>query len=348
MIVTSNSQSMAARQSMIIERRRFEKGVRLCYKQPVMSETEAVPALKKWLVAARPWALPASTMPVLFGTSLAVVAGGAPFRLLRFLAAMAAMIVLHSAGNMLSDVFDFKRGLDREVTPLSGAVIRGWLSARQAARGAIVLFAAGSALGVWLAALSSPVLLAVGAAGVLVGAGYSFLKRWALGDLAVFLNFGILGGLGAWIVQAGALSWVPAVWTVPMAMLVAAILHANNWRDAGSDRARGVRSFASVVGDRGSLVYYGVLIFGPFAIVLALVLLPRTMDVPLPPLPWTFLLVFAGLPKALTLFGRGLRRRTPRHPMDFAVLDGATARYNLLYGLLSTAAVWLELIVRRL
>jgi len=312
-----------------------------------MNKDAPVPSAKKWLMAARPWSWPASTMPVLFGTSLAVVVGRAPFLPLRFLLAMAAMVILHSAANMLSDVFDFKRGLDREVTPLSGAVIRGWLSTRQTSRGSIILFAAGSALGVWLAVLSSPLLLAVGAAGLLVGAGYSILKCYALGDLAVFLNFGILGALGAWIVQTGHVSWIPVVWTVPMAMLVAAILHANNWRDASSDRARGVRSFASVVGDRGSLLYYGFLIFGPFAIVLALILLPRATAGPLPGLPWTFLLVFVALPRALALFGRGRRRHAPRHPMDFAVLDGVTAQYNLLFGLLSTAAVWLDLLARR-
>jgi 1,4-dihydroxy-2-naphthoate octaprenyltransferase len=313
-----------------------------------MDDSRPISPLKKWLIAARPWALPASTMPVLFGTSLAVVVGRAPFAPIRFLLALAGMVVLHSAGNMLSDAFDFRRGLDRDVTPLSGAIVRGWLTPRQVARGSIVLFAAGAALGVWLSFLSSLVLLWVGGAGLAIGAGYSFLKRYALGDLAVFLNFGILGGLGAWIVQAKAVSWIPAVWTVPMSLLVAAILHANNWRDAASDRERAVRSFASVVGDRGSLVYYGFLIFGPFAIVLVLILWPRLTAAAFPGLPWAFLLVFIALPRAIALFGRGRRRHTPRHPLDFAVLDGATAQYNLLFGLLSTAAVWLSLLVGRL
>lgn len=333
---------------MIVEGRPFEKRGRLCYKRPVMTDSARPSALKAWLIAGRPWSFPASTMPVLFGTSLAVVVGGAPFRPLRFLLAMAAMVVLHAASNMLSDAFDFKRGLDREATPLSGAVIRGWWTPRQGTRNAAAAFAGGAALGVILALLSSPALLAVGGVGVLIGAAYSGLKRFALGDLAVFLNFGILGGLGAWIVQTGSVSWVPVVWTVPTALLVAAILHANNWRDAASDRSLGVRSLASVLGDRGSLVYYGFLVFGPFAAVLGLMLGPRAGTGPLPPLPWTFLLVFAALPRALSLFGRGLRRRAPRRPADFAMLDGATARYNLVYGLLATAAVWLDLLARRL
>ena len=80
---------------------------------------ERVTILRKWLIAARPWALPASTMPVLFGTSLAIVIGGAQPDFTDFLAALLAMMTLHAAANMLSDVFDFKRGLDRDITPIS-------------------------------------------------------------------------------------------------------------------------------------------------------------------------------------------------------------------------------------
>src|SRR5512137_1302955 len=95
-----------------------------------MTDENASPSLlRRWIVAARPWALPASTMPVVFGTSLAVVIGGARLDVLRFVLALLAMIVLHSAANMLSDVFDYRRGLDRDVTPVSGAIARGWLSA---------------------------------------------------------------------------------------------------------------------------------------------------------------------------------------------------------------------------
>ncbi|HEX2695024.1 MAG TPA: prenyltransferase, partial [Acidobacteriota bacterium] len=225
-------------------------------------------AVGKWLVAARPWALPASTMPVIFGTSLTVVIGGARLDAFRFLLALLAMMILHSAANMLSDVFDFRHGLDTEITPVSGAIVRGWLSGRQVAAGSAVLFAVGIALGLWLVKLTGPVLFYVGAAGVAVGASYTVLKSRALGDLAVFLNFGILGSLGAWVVQTRSFSWLPVVWTVPMSMLVAAILHANNWRDSVSDSGRKVFTTAFLLGDRGSLAYYGLLLFGSMGLVL--------------------------------------------------------------------------------
>jgi len=305
-----------------------------------MKTTEKSPSsLRKWLVAARPWALPASTMPVIFGTSLAVAAGGARPDVLRFAGALLAMMILHSAANMLSDVHDFKHGLDTQVTPVSGAIVRGWLTGRQVVRGSAVLFAAGVALGLLLAAVTGWILLAIGAAGVLIGAGYTLLKAHALGDAAVFLNFGILGGLGAWIVQTKSFSWLPVVWTVPMAMLVSGILHANNWRDMVSDSERRVRTFAAVLGDRGSLRYYAVLLFGSHVLVLLFVGLPFLI-IGLPPLPWPCLVTLAALPEALKLWGRARRRHHPKAPLDFIILDGATARYNLHFGLLYTAGLW--------
>lgn len=298
--------------------------------------------MKRWLVAARPWALPASSMPVVFGTSLAWIIGGAPLSLPRFLWALVTMMILHTAANMLSDVFDDRRGLDRDVTPVSGAIVRGLLTGRRVLRGSLVLFAFGTASGLLLAHLTGTALLIVGALGVAIGASYTLLKACALGDLVVFLNFGLLGALGAWIVQTGSFSWLPVVWTVPMALLVPAILHANNWRDIRADTERRIVTVASLLGDRGSLVYYSLLLFFPFILSLALLAVPRLAAVGLRPMPPSFLLVLLSLPNAFKLMGRAVRRAAPRSPLDFVVLDGATARHNLVFGLLNTAAVLLS------
>jgi 1,4-dihydroxy-2-naphthoate octaprenyltransferase len=298
--------------------------------------------LKKWVIAGRPWALPASSIPVIFGTSLAVVIGRTPLAPFKFFIALLAMMILHTAANMLSDVFDSKRGLDRDVTPVSGVIVRGWLPAKSVAAGSAVLFVVGAGLGVALIAVTGRTLLLIGALGVAIGVFYSFLKYRAFGDLAVFLDFGILGSLGAWVVQTGTFSWIPALWAIPIAMLVAAILHANNWRDIVSDTERQVKTVASILGDAGSFVYYGFHLFGSMAIVLGFIIVPRLISRGLPAMPWTFGIVLLALPRALQLWGRARRRRNPRRPLDFIVLDGATAQYNLLFGLLSTAAVWLD------
>ncbi len=302
--------------------------------------------VRKWVIAGRPWSYPASTMPVVFGTSLAVVIGGAALSWLDFLLALAAIVILHSAANMTSDAFDFRRGLDRDVTPVSGAVVRGWLTPGQATAGGAGLFAAGSLIGLFLVSRTGWPLLIIGAVGLPIGIFYTFLKYRAFGDLAVFLDFGILGSLGAWTVQTGRLSWIPVIWSIPMAMLVSAILHANNWRDFISDTEKRVTTVAGLLGDSGSLRYYQALIFAPFLILLVLMLLPRALNGRLIPLPITFLIVLLAVPSALELSRRARLRRAPRRPLDFVILDGATANYNLLFGLLCTASLWLHLALR--
>ncbi|MBN1274535.1 MAG: prenyltransferase [Candidatus Aminicenantes bacterium] len=309
-------------------------------------QNQQVSPIKKWFIAARPWALPASTMPVIFGTSLAVVIGGAHLDFPRFLLALVAMVLIHSGANMLSDVFDFKRGLDRVVTPVSGALPRGWLSTRAVTIGAILLFIIGSGVGIVLFLMTGTVLLIIGAIGVVIGVFYTLLKYNAFGDLAVFLDFGILGSLGAWVVQTKSFSWIPVAWTVPMAMLVSAILHANNWRDINTDTEKNVRTMASTFGDRGSLLYYGFLIFGPYAVFLVLIFIPRLPGINMAAMPLTFFLAFAGLFQAGKLWGRAVRRKNPRHPLEFVILDGATSTYNLTLGLLCTAAVWLHFFLK--
>ncbi|MDD8030996.1 MAG: prenyltransferase [Acidobacteriota bacterium] len=296
---------------------------------------------EKWLIAARPWAWPASCIPVLFGSSLAATVGWVHLHLGLLLLSLMAMVILHSAANMLSDVIDWKRGLDVEVTPVSGAVVRGLLSSQQVLSGSIILFIIGSGLGIWLVFLRGILILKIGIAGVILGLAYPWLKAAALGDLVVLVNFGLLGSLGGWVVQTTQFSWLPVIWAVPQGMLIAAILHANNWRDSVNDRQKKVVTFSSLIGDRGSLVYYGILIFGSQLIMVGFVLVPRLFGLDFPSLPLGLLLVLLALPEAWKLYKKAGQRYNPAKPLDFITLDGATSRYNLLFGLLSVVGLWL-------
>lgn len=308
---------------------------------------ELIPRWKKWLIAARPWALPASAIPVALGTLLALSVGRSEFHPGRFGLALLAMVLLHFGANMLSDVFDYRRGLDTEVTPVSGAIVRQWLSAEEVMKGAILLFLLGSTLGIWLALMSHLGLLLIGLLGVAIGLNYHFLKAHALGDLAVFLNFGVLGSLGAWVVQTGKFSVWPALWAVPQALLVVAILHANNWRDSISDQEKRVVTVASLLGDHNSLVYYSFLLLAPFFLFLIYIFLPRFCLKEFPSLPLSLLLVLAALPGAFSLLRRARRRHHPRQPLEFIILDGATSKFNWVFGLLCLAGLGID-VVRRL
>ena len=316
-----------------------------------MTEETQISFFKKWWISLRPFSFPASTMPVVFGTVLAYVYGGEAFNVWYFLLAFFGMVFLHSGANVLNDIIDFKKGLDKVPAPVSGGVVRRIISIPEARVASILLFGVGTAMGIYLAYMTSWWLLLIGVPGLLIGIFYSLggtvaLKYHALGDLAVFLNFGTLGALGAWFVQAETFSWIPVIWSIPMSMLVIGILHANNWRDIASDREGNIYTIANMLGDKASLKYFGYLIFGPFFVVLALIVVPYFAFPNQPFMPFTFGIVILSLPMALKLWQKALNRKTPRNPIDFVALDGATAQFNLVFGLLCTVALVLEAVLR--
>lgn len=298
-------------------------------------------------IAMRPFSLPASVISVIFGGVIAVTVGGARLDLPLLVLATVGMALLHGGANVLNDVYDLRKGLDTRVLPVSGAVVRGLLSPAQALRLAAMLLIAGALIGLVIAAQVGWMIAALGAFGIAVGVLYSAtavgLKYRALGDLAVFVDFGCLGALGGWMTQAHAASWLPVLWSVPISLLVVGILHANNWRDIESDTARGCVTVASLLGDRGSATYYAFLVLAPFALVLLLILMPRLLDAGTP-MPAACAIALLALPLALRNLGRARRRAAPAHPLDFLTLDGATAQLELAFGVLCTLgallAVW--------
>ena len=305
----------------------------------------------KWRVATRPFALPASTMSVIFGTVLAATIGNARFNVTYFLAAFFGMACLHTGSNLLNDVFDFKKGIDTQVNPVSGAVVRGWITPRQALKGGLIFLGIGILMGLYLVSQVGLAIFWIGFIGVFIGVCYTWgplpLKFNALGDLAVFFNFGILGSLGAWTVQTGSLSWTPVIWAVPMSLLVVGILHANNWRDIAPDTGGGIQTVASALGDRRSESSYRFLLLFPFAFVLLVIILSWAAGLQ-HRMPLTFLIIFIILPRALKLIKKGALRAKPQQPQDFIALDGETAQFNLMFGILCTLALGLDALVRAL
>ncbi len=307
--------------------------------------------IELWWIASRPYSLSASAMPVLFGTVAAITIGGAEFHHGRFLAALIGMMLLHVGANLMNDAVDYKRGIDKRVNPVSGAVVRGWITPAVAGRAAAALFIVGGAIGLGLAAVVGISILWIGLVGTAIGllytAGRFGLKYHAIGDVAVFLDFGILGALGAWTVQTGEPSWIPALWAVPMSLLVIGILHANNWRDIEADTACKARTVASILGDKNSAAYFAFLLFTPFALILLMIIWSVTTDT-LHKMPVTFIITFFSLPLAISLMRTALARKTSTDPSQFLSLDGATGKLNLVFGFLCTAALGLDVLLLRI
>ncbi|MBU2651042.1 MAG: 1,4-dihydroxy-2-naphthoate octaprenyltransferase [Bacteroidetes bacterium] len=318
-----------------------------------MDNTNKISFLKKWWTSVRPFAFPASTMPVIFGTVLAIVYGDTGFNLLNFILAFAGMVILHSGANILSDIYDYKKGIDKLPNPTSGGIVRGFISTREATWASVILLSAGTIIGLVLTYLTGIWLLIIGFAGLFIGVFYTSGTRFALkynglGDFAVFMNFGILGALGAYYVQTTELSWIPVLWAIPMSTLVIAILHANNWRDISSDKQKNIFTIASLLGDKKSLRYYGFLIYGPFFMVLLLILVPYLLVPSLDAMPFTFLITLLALPLAISLWRKALNRKNPKEPLDFIALDGATAKLNLVFGSLCTLALFVHALLQYL
>jgi 1,4-dihydroxy-2-naphthoate polyprenyltransferase len=307
--------------------------------------------LKVCFITIRPFALPASTMPVVFGSISAAVVGGVKLNLFSFVLSLFAMVVLHSGANLLSDVNDYKKGLDKVPTPVSGAIVRGYIKPQSGLIASVGLIAVGFCIGLFLVYRVGLPLLVIGVTGILIGIFYTLrpfaLKYHALGDFAVFLDFGILGALGAWTVQTGRVSWVPAVWATPMSLLVVAIVHANNWRDIQGDSKSLIYTVASILGDRGSFFYYSFLIFGAFGVIALLVLLSLLIPSFNPKMPYTFLMIFASFPFALRLVRLGARRKEPAGFHQFITLDAGTSLLGLIFGLLATASLIMHWVIQR-
>ncbi len=284
-------------------------------------------------------------MPVIFGFVLAVTIGSAAPNWVLFLISLPAMAILHTGANLLNDAYDYQKGIDRRVNPVSGGVVRKWITPREAKVAGFAFLLIGLLMGLYIVSVVGMAIFWIGLIGVSIGILYSWgplpLKFNALGDLAVFLNFGVLGALGSWTVQTGSVSWVPAIWAMPMSLLVVAILHANNWRDIADDSASGIRTMANLLGDPISAHYYSVLLFGPFALIILLIITTRLVDLG-PEMPWSFLVTLLAVPAAMKLNRKGRRRHTSEQPLDFLALDGATAQFNLQFGLLGIAALIID------
>ncbi len=253
--------------------------------------------LAVWWQAVRPFSFTASVTPVLVGTAAAAREG--VFRPGLFLAALVASVGIHAATNLFNDYYDHLRGVDTadSVGP-SGVIQQGLLPARALRDGALVLLAVSGLVGLVLVAARGWPVLAVGAASVLAGYAYTGgplpLGYRSLGDVVVFVFMGLMIVAGAYYVQTGTLS-AAALWAaLPVAALVDAILVVNNLRDLPTDRARGKRTLATVLGPQGTRAHLAVLLIGAYLLVGIGVLLSR--------LPPAAVLVGLTIPQAVRLW----------------------------------------------
>jgi 1,4-dihydroxy-2-naphthoate polyprenyltransferase len=208
-------------------------------------------ALRLWIAAARPRTLPAAVAPVLVGTALAGTEG--VFRPLAFVCALIGSVFIQIGTNLSNDYSDARRGADTEdrLGPVR-VTAGGLMPPRQVLVGTYVAFGIAVAAGAYLIAIAGWQLLVVGAASILAGVLYTGGPRpygyEGLGELFVFLFFGVVAVVGSYYVQTEHLRWTAFALSVPVGLLVSAILVVNNVRDIETDRRAGKLTLAVRLG----------------------------------------------------------------------------------------------------
>jgi 1,4-dihydroxy-2-naphthoate octaprenyltransferase len=255
------------------------------------------------------------------------------FHLWLFLLTFVGSVLIQAGTNLATDFFDFVDGVQPRAT-LGGAIRSGALSAKAIHRAAIGCFVAGSVCGLVIVAYVGWPILAVGFVSVLAGyfytAGPIAYGRRGLGEVLVFLFMGVVMVMASYYVQVGELRWEAFYGSIPVGILVANILHANNLRDIENDRINKKITIASVI-DRPAADYLlYALVIAAFGSVLACVALDE--------LPKGALLVLGALPATWVM----LRSLSAREAMALNPLVRGSARLHLHFGLLLALGCALE------
>ena len=275
-----------------------------------------------WVEAARPRTLPAAVAPVLVGTAAAK-----QFVAWRFAAALVVALAVQVAVNFANDYFDGVRGVDTaERTGPRRAVASGLVAPSSMKRAIAAALAVAAVAGAALAAAAGWGLLLVGAAAFLAALGYSGGPRpyasAGLGELFVFVFFGLVATIGSQYVHDEQISVVAAAAAVPIGLLATAILVVNNLRDVPTDRAAGKITMAVRLGEEGTRRYYSLLLTLAFGTV---ILVSQVTESGWPAL------AFVSLPLAYLAARPVVTRATGRALIPSLV---ATGRLELAFGVL--------------
>ena len=231
-------------------------------------------SLRTYVGALRPWSFSASLTPVALGSCLAFKAVGT-FNVVVFIFTCVCALAVHAAGNVVNTYFDYIRGVDTKKSD-DRTLVDGCMEPAAVASLGGILYLIGC-VGLLLLVFVSPASVEHLALVYFGGLSSSFLytgglglKYIALGDIVIFLTFGPVTVLFAYLSQAGSLSWIPLVYAIPLAINTEAILHSNNTRDMDADKEAGMITLAIIIGRTASYVLFTFLLFSPYVIFVVL------------------------------------------------------------------------------
>ncbi|WP_067929272.1 1,4-dihydroxy-2-naphthoate polyprenyltransferase [Alicyclobacillus shizuokensis] len=253
---------------------------------------------------ARPFTLMASVVPVLVGTGLALTQ--ASFHISLFFSFFLASLLIQAATNMFNEYFDFRRGLDsEEMVGIAGAIVRDGVRPRTVLGLAWLFILVAGLLGVYICIMTTWWIALVGAACIAVAYFYSGgpkpLAYTPFGELAASLAMGPVIVLLAYYIQTDQITTRAVIASVPIGLLIGALLLGNNIRDLEHDIAGGRRTIAILLGALGGRILFAIVYAATYLIVLALIAVGQLT-------PWA-LLVLLTVPSAYSVVRRWFHSR---------------------------------------
>ena len=282
--------------------------------------------MNKWIIGARPRTLPAAVAPVAVATALAASDASA----LPALLALLVSLTLQIGVNYANDYSDGIRGTDSDRVGPTRITASGLATPASVKRAAFISFALAAVAGLALASMTSWWLIAVGLAAILAAWGYTGGKNpygyIGLGELFVFIFFGVVATVGTYFVQTEEITTDSLLISIPMGTFACALLAINNIRDRALDAPAGKKTLAVRLGDRKARGFFALLIALGYAATLAL------MN------PWA-LLTLLTLPIAISLVRGVLGQAQGRELIPFLAKTG---QLQLLFSILLSLALVLS------
>ena len=287
--------------------------------------------LKEFFLCTRPHSYPASIAPVLFGATYAL-GYEIKFSILKFILFLLACLLIQAATNLFNEYYDYKYGLDKiDSEGISGSIVKGNLSPREVMVGALVLYALAFILGLILTFMTSLYVLLVGLVCMLAGYFYTggkypiayspfgeVVSGFFMGTIIISLSF---------YFQTGYINADIIVVSLPLFIMIGAILLANNIRDLDNDKESGRRTYAILVGRNNAIK--------TMAISFIVVYLLNVIFIVIKYASWWNLLVFVTIPLAIKII-KGFS--TNNHKTTMAPFMVLTAKLTIFVGFIMSLA----------
>lgn len=297
-------------------------------------KTEQRRSFNVWWQLLRPHTLTAAFIPVTIGTALALQYG--KLNGLLFAAMFIASVLIQIATNLFNEYYDFKRGLDNENSVgIGGAIVREGVQPKTVLLLAFSALALAMILGIYICMNSSWWIALIGT--ICMAAGYFYtggpipIAYTPLGEITAGLFMGLIIILISFYIQTGMISLDAILVSIPISILVGAILLANNIRDLDGDKEHGRNTIAILLGREKAITLLATMFIISYAWIVLLVLLQI--------FSFWLLVVFASLPKAWSAV-QGFKGKTL--PIQMMPAMKATAQTNTIFGFLLTIGLLLS------